>query len=128
MDSVIQYVLQLFSDEVAAQQFAADPEAALADAGLSGVTDAQLQSAASTAVPGLILGAGNPVASLHQAVSSQFGFDSAAEVGLETGLGLGGETGLIAWQAHLGGFLAGLLLCGPIDTLRPRRVGIPLDR
>jgi len=45
-----------------------------------------------------------------------------------TGLGLGGETGLIAWQAHLGGFLAGLLLCGPIDTLRPRRVGIPLDR
>jgi len=84
MDSVIQYVLQLFSDEVAAQQFAADPEAALADAGLSGVTDAQLQSAASTAVPGLILGAGNPVASLHQAVSSQFGFDSAAEVGLET--------------------------------------------
>lgn len=45
-----------------------------------------------------------------------------------TGLGVGGESGLIAWQAHLGGFLAGLLLCGPFDALRPRRVGMPLDR
>jgi membrane associated rhomboid family serine protease len=44
-----------------------------------------------------------------------------------TGLGLGGENGLIAWQAHLGGFLAGLLLCGPFDALRPRPVGLPLD-
>jgi membrane associated rhomboid family serine protease len=44
-----------------------------------------------------------------------------------TGLGLGGESGLIAWQAHLGGFLAGLLLCGPFDALRPRSVGAPLD-
>lgn len=44
-----------------------------------------------------------------------------------TGLGFGGESGLIAWQAHLGGFLAGLLLCGPFDSLRPRTVGIALD-
>ena len=45
-----------------------------------------------------------------------------------TGLGFGGESGLIAWQAHLGGFLAGLLLCEPFDRLRPRSVGMPLDR
>jgi membrane associated rhomboid family serine protease len=45
-----------------------------------------------------------------------------------TGLGLGGESGLIAWQAHLGGFVAGLLLCEPFDLLRPRQVGMPLDR
>ena len=45
-----------------------------------------------------------------------------------TGLGMGGESGLIAWQAHLGGFVAGLLLCGPFDRLRPRLVGTPLDR
>jgi len=45
-----------------------------------------------------------------------------------TGLGVGGESGLIAWQAHLGGFLAGLLLCGPLDRLRPRSVGTPVDR
>lgn len=37
-----------------------------------------------------------------------------------TGLGVGGEAGLIAWQAHLGGYLAGLLLAGPFDQLRPR--------
>ena len=45
-----------------------------------------------------------------------------------TGLGMGGETALIAWQAHLGGFVAGLLLCGVFDFLRPRTVGAPLDR
>jgi len=37
-----------------------------------------------------------------------------------TGFGLGGETGLIAWQAHMGGYLAGLLLAGPFDRFRPR--------
>jgi membrane associated rhomboid family serine protease len=45
-----------------------------------------------------------------------------------TGLGFGGESGLIAWQAHLGGYLGGLLLCGVFDGLRPRQVGMPLDR
>ncbi len=40
-------------------------------------------------------------------------------VGL-TGMGLGGESGMIAWQAHLGGYFAGLLLTGPFDRLRPR--------
>ncbi|HJT44058.1 MAG TPA: rhomboid family intramembrane serine protease [Rhizomicrobium sp.] len=45
-----------------------------------------------------------------------------------TGLGMGGEDGLIAWQAHLGGFAAGLLLSSPFDRLRPRAVGAPVDR
>lgn len=45
-----------------------------------------------------------------------------------TGLGFGGENGLVAWQAHLGGYLAGLLLSGPFDALRPRKVGTPVDR
>jgi membrane associated rhomboid family serine protease len=44
-----------------------------------------------------------------------------------SGLSIGGETAQVAWQAHLGGFVAGLLLCGPFDTLRPRAVGAPLD-
>lgn len=37
-----------------------------------------------------------------------------------TGLGMGGETGQIAWQAHMGGYFAGLFLTGPFDRLRPR--------
>jgi len=44
-----------------------------------------------------------------------------------SGLSVGGETGQVAWQAHLGGFVAGLLLSGPFDSLRPRSVGAPLD-
>jgi membrane associated rhomboid family serine protease len=37
-----------------------------------------------------------------------------------TGFGVGpGELGLIAWQAHMGGYLTGLLLAGPFDRLRP---------
>ena len=34
-----------------------------------------------------------------------------------------GEVGLIAWQAHLGGYVAGLFLSGPFDRLRPPPVG-----
>jgi membrane associated rhomboid family serine protease len=36
-----------------------------------------------------------------------------------TGLGLGGEQGPVAWQAHLGGYAAGLLLAGVFDSWRP---------
>lgn len=43
-----------------------------------------------------------------------------------TGLGLGGE-GQIAWQAHIGGYVAGLFLCGVFDRLRPRASGLPLE-
>lgn len=34
-----------------------------------------------------------------------------------TGLGTGGEVQLVAWQAHLGGYAAGLFLAGPFDSL-----------
>jgi membrane associated rhomboid family serine protease len=44
-----------------------------------------------------------------------------------TGLDIGGEGGQIAWQVHLGGYAAGLLLCGPFDRLRPRAVETPVD-
>jgi membrane associated rhomboid family serine protease len=43
-----------------------------------------------------------------------------------TGLGLGGE-GQIAWQAHIGGYVAGLVVCGLFDRLRPRPQGLPLE-
>ncbi len=38
-----------------------------------------------------------------------------------TGLSIAGETHAIAWQAHLGGYFAGLLLAGPFD-LWARRI------
>jgi membrane associated rhomboid family serine protease len=44
-----------------------------------------------------------------------------------TGLGFGGDNRLIAWQAHLGGYAVGLLLCGSFDRLRPRGQGLPLE-
>jgi len=40
-----------------------------------------------------------------------------------TGLGAGLEVRLIAWQAHLGGYFAGLLLAGPAVVLHRRRAG-----
>ena len=40
-------------------------------------------------------------------------------------LGVAGG-GLVAWQAHLGGYAAGLLLAGLFDALRPQPVGEPL--
>jgi membrane associated rhomboid family serine protease len=42
-------------------------------------------------------------------------------------LGGGGERGLIAWQAHLGGFIAGLVTAGIFDALRPRTVAVHLE-
>ena len=36
------------------------------------------------------------------------------------GLGLLGPGVQIAWQAHLGGYVAGLLLAGLLDRMRPR--------
>jgi membrane associated rhomboid family serine protease len=36
-------------------------------------------------------------------------------------LGIGG--GLVAWQAHIGGYVAGLLLSGAFDRFRPQPVG-----
>jgi membrane associated rhomboid family serine protease len=42
------------------------------------------------------------------------------------GAGFLGSSGAIAWQAHLGGYFAGLLLAGGFDSLRPRTLAPPL--
>jgi membrane associated rhomboid family serine protease len=39
-----------------------------------------------------------------------------------TGLGTGGEVQLVAWQAHIGGYAAGLFLAGPFDMFARGRV------
>ncbi len=45
-----------------------------------------------------------------------------------TGLGMGGESGLIAWQAHLGGFARRPAAVRAVRPPAPRAVGTPLDR
>ncbi|MGD0141992.1 MAG: rhomboid family intramembrane serine protease [Rhizomicrobium sp.] len=44
-----------------------------------------------------------------------------------TGLGAGPGPQLIAWQAHLGGYAAGLLLAGPFLALRDRMAGNKIE-
>src|ERR1700755_2215842 len=60
MDNVLQFILDLFNNETAAQQFVTNPDLALATAGLSDVSPEVLQSVASSAVPGLLLAGGHP--------------------------------------------------------------------
>jgi len=75
MINLLDYILDLFRDESHAQAFVANPDQALADAGLSTVSSAQLQSVAATAVPSLALGgSGDGVADLQQAVSNYYCF------------------------------------------------------
>jgi len=78
MVNLIDWVLDLFRDPAQAAAFVANPDQAMADAGLSSVTSAQLAAVASTAIPSLALsGGGDPVVGLQQAVTSHYGFAPA---------------------------------------------------
>ncbi len=77
MIALIDFILSLFRSEDTARAFVAAPEQAMRDAGITGVTPAQLSSVAATAVPGLLLGGGDPIAGLQRAVSNQYGFAPA---------------------------------------------------
>ena len=111
MDSLLQFILDLFNNESSAQSFVADPNAALANAGLADVSPEQIQSVAASAIPGLELAGADPVSGLAQAVSNQFGFapvdgllsapgavagvvaDQALNVGLDGGSNLAAAVG-----------------------------------
>jgi hypothetical protein len=85
MINLLDYILDLFRDESHAQAFVANPDQALADAGLSTVSSAQLQSVAATAIPSLAMGgSGDAVGDLQQAVSSYYGFQPAPDVAPQT--------------------------------------------
>ncbi|MGB3485997.1 MAG: IniB N-terminal domain-containing protein [Mycobacterium sp.] len=75
--NIIDWILDLFRSEDMARAFVAAPEQALRDAGLAGVSAAQLGAVASTAVPGLVLGDGDPIVGLQRAVSNNYGFAPA---------------------------------------------------
>jgi hypothetical protein len=75
--NIIDWILDLFRSEDLARSFVAAPEQTLRDAGLAGISPAQLGAVASTAVPGLVLGDGDPIVGLQRAVSNNYGFAPA---------------------------------------------------
>ena len=77
MLTLIDWILALFRSEDAARAFVAAPEQSLRDAGLAGVSAAQVSAVAATAVPGLVLGDGDAIAGLQRAVANQYGFAPA---------------------------------------------------
>jgi hypothetical protein len=86
MINLIDWLLNLFRDEHAARAFVASPEATMREAGLAGVSAAQLSSVAATAVPSLVLGGGDPVVGLQRAVSNHYGFAPAHDYSPTTNL------------------------------------------
>jgi hypothetical protein len=75
MTNVIDWILDLFRDPVAAQAFVNDPDRAMANAGVQGVTAAQVNAVAATVAPAAVIhGGGNPVHGLQQAVAETHGF------------------------------------------------------
>ncbi|AQT78390.1 hypothetical protein B1R94_02785 [Mycolicibacterium litorale] len=83
MLSLIDWILDLFRNEDAARAFVAAPEQTMRDAGLAGVSAAQVSAVAATAVPGLVLGGGDPIVGLQRAVSNQYGFAPAYQPSFE---------------------------------------------
>ena len=70
MQTLIDFILDLFRSPAAAASFVMDPDGALRDAGLPNVTAAQLASVAATAAPaGYALGGGDPIVGLQRAVA-----------------------------------------------------------
>ncbi len=83
MIALIDWILNLFRNEDAARAFVAAPEQAMRDAGLAGVTAAQLSTVAATAVPSLMLGGGDPIVGLQRAVANQYGFEPSYQSAFE---------------------------------------------
>ena len=79
MINIIDWILDLFRHEDAARAFVAAPEQTMRDAGLGAVNPAQLSSVAATAIPGMMLGDGDPVVGLQRAVSNHYGFAPSNE-------------------------------------------------
>ncbi len=79
MLTLLDFILDLFRNEDAARAFVAAPDQTLRDAGFAGVSAAQVSTVAATAVPGLVLGGGDPIVGLQRAVSNNYGFAPAYE-------------------------------------------------
>ncbi|MGV0853166.1 IniB N-terminal domain-containing protein [Mycolicibacterium phlei] len=78
--NLIDWLLSLFRDPVAAQAFVADPERELQHAGFGSVPAAQIQQVAATVAPAAVLhGGGDPVAGLQHAVAQTHGIAFAPQ-------------------------------------------------
>ncbi|GAC1644646.1 MAG: hypothetical protein NVS4B6_17780 [Mycobacterium sp.] len=76
MTNVIDWILDLFRDPAQARAFVADPNRAMALAGVQGVTAAQVNAVAATVAPAAVIhGGGDPVYGLQQAVAESHGID-----------------------------------------------------
>src|SRR3954467_9972991 len=74
MTNVVDWILDLFRDPVQAQNFINDPDRAVANAGVQGVTAAQVNAVAATVAPAAVIhGGGDPVYGLQQAVAETHG-------------------------------------------------------
>ncbi|MDR3659503.1 MAG: IniB N-terminal domain-containing protein [Mycobacterium sp.] len=77
MTNLIEFIIDLFRFPSVATSFVADPEGTMQNAGLTNVTAAQLASVAASAVPaGVVLGGGDPVVGLQNAVSDYYSMSS----------------------------------------------------
>lgn len=79
MLTLLDFILDLFRNEDAARAFVNAPDQTIRDAGFAGVSAAQVSTVAATAVPGLVLGGGDPIVGLQRAVSNNYGFAPAYE-------------------------------------------------
>lgn len=86
MIALIDWILSLFTNEDAARAFVAAPQQAMLDAGVSAASAAQLSAVAATAVPGLVLGGGDPIVGLQRAVANQYGFEPSYQPTYQSGL------------------------------------------
>ena len=115
MLTLLDWILDLFRNESAARAFVAAPEQTMRDAGFAGVSAAQVSTLAATAVPGLVLGGGDPVVGLQRAVSNHYGFAPAYEPTFQpvyapsptfapqTDLASHNDTSLLSPDQHAGG-------------------------
>ncbi|MUL64189.1 hypothetical protein BOO86_06915 [Mycobacterium sp. CBMA 234] len=75
--NLIEFIIDLFRFPNVASSFVADPQGTMQNAGLANVTAAQLASVAASAVPaGVVLGGGDPVVGLQNAVSDYYSASS----------------------------------------------------
>lgn len=80
MVNLIDFIMDLFRDPVAASNFVRDPATTLNDAGLAQVTRQQVESVAATVVPaGVVLPQGDPVVSLQRTVADHHGLTAPVQ-------------------------------------------------